>query len=299
MKKILLIVILLGGIYKVLFGGTVMVISWDSTGKYKTIISALNDSLPDDDIIVINVKKNKKKVKNAVKRITNEMPDVIVLLGDEVLKEAAPEIKAYPVIYALAVRPTDKIAAMKNVKGVPENVPINIQVDYIKKLFPTLKTIGVLFDQKNALQYAKILRTVGDNRGITMDFIGVNSKDGVETAIHLAATDGFILPVYTALFNNKKMLSKLVQQSIDNKVPLYGYSKQHVIDGALFTLLPDYQEHAELVVSFVKGVLSGIDIGQLSVSYGRRAIPFVNMSTVSKVGVKIPANVLKKSLTVN
>ncbi len=293
MRKLFLLISLL--LIIPLFAGTVVVVTWSEKGPYKIMTDAIIDSLPDDDIIIINMYENPKKLKGVVKRISSEMPNVVVLLGREVVEYVAPKIIPYPTIYALSPVPSSKVTSISSVKGVPETVPLNIQLSYIKQMFPSLKTVGVIFDQKTALEYAKALKKVGDEKNVNMDFIGINGEKDIETAMHLASIDGFIWPIYTSFIQKDKIRKKIISLSIEKKVPLYGFNEEDVKRGALFTLLPDYQKHAELMISMVKAVLSDTDIEKIPNAYGKKCTPYINLSTAGRIGVKIPDEILKDS----
>jgi ABC-type uncharacterized transport system substrate-binding protein len=234
---------------------------------------------------------------------------VIVALQDATLQVAVKRVKNTPVVFHLLADPFAAGAGksdtdhLPNITGVyspgfgdPEQ---SRRVDLIRRIVPKAHRIGVLFSPAEQLSvtFRDRLTAAARKAGLETVAVPVNAVGDVGDATRTLCgrkVDAI------ELFGNVAHAGfpALIKVARDCKVPVFSPAPFEVLQGAVASLFPDFQEG---------GVEAGKMIARILHGESPRSIPFyrvkstklaVNPGDAGKVGVTLPPDVVKQADTV-
>ncbi len=231
---------------------------------------------------------------------------VIVTLQDATLEAAVQRAKTVPVVFHLLSDPfaagagTSDSNHLPNITGVyspgfgdPEQTR---RVDMIRKVVPKAKKIGVLFSPEEALSVGFKDRMTKAAKAAGLQVIATpvsNVGDVGEATRSLCSQKADAIE----LFGNAAHagFASLIKVARECKIPVFSPSPFEVVNGAILSFYPDFQEG---------GVQAGKMIGRILKGESPANIPFyrvqttklvVNAGDAGKIGITISPDLLKQA----
>jgi ABC-type uncharacterized transport system substrate-binding protein len=231
---------------------------------------------------------------------------VIVTLQDATLAAAVQRAKNVPVVFHLLSDPfaagagtTDSNHA-PNITGVyspgfgdPEQTR---RVEMIQKVVPKARKIGVLFSQEEALSvsFKDRMTAAAKKAGLQVVAVPVSNVADVGEATRSLCSQKVNA---IELFGNVAHagFASLIKTARECKVPVFSPSPFEVVQGAVLSFAPDFQEG---------GVQAGKMIGRILKGESPANIPFyrvqatkliVNAEEAGKTGITISPDLLKQA----
>ncbi|HEX2450580.1 MAG TPA: ABC transporter substrate-binding protein [Gemmatimonadales bacterium] len=231
---------------------------------------------------------------------------VIVTLQDATLAAAVQRAKNVPVVFHLLSDPfaagagTSDSNHLPNITGVyspgfgdPEQTR---RVEMIKKVVPKAKRIGVLFSPEEALSVSFKDRMTQAAKKAGMQVIAVpvsNVADVGEATRNLCSQKVNAIELFGNVAHAG--FASLIKVARECKVPVFSPSPFEVVQGAVLSFAPDFQEG---------GVQAGKMIGRIIKGESPAKIPFyrvqatklvVNADEAGKTGITMPPDLLKQA----
>ncbi len=231
---------------------------------------------------------------------------VIVTLQDATLQAAVQRVKTVPVVFNLLSDPfaagagTSDSNHLPNITGVyspgfgdPEQAK---RVELIKRVVPKVRTVGVLFSPEEELSvtFKDRMTKAAGQAGLRVTAVPVSNVGEVGDAARSLCSQkvGAI-----ELFGNAAHagFASLIKVARECSVPVFSPSPFEVLQGAIASFYPDFQEG---------GVEAGKMIARVLRGESPAAIPFyrlqttklvVNQGDAGKMGITVPPDVVKQA----
>jgi len=175
----------------------------------------------------------------------------------------------------------------ENVTGVKDAPPIKKQIEFIKTLLPTAKTIGVIYNpgDNGSASSLETMRKEAKVQGFTLvEVTPINSSDIQAAVLQLVGkVDAIYVPLDNMIVSAMKTVSSL---ALKHKLPVFSADSGSVESGATACVGYSYPqvglETGELVANILKGEkTTEIDIaspGKIDVFINRKALETLNIS---------------------
>jgi putative ABC transport system substrate-binding protein len=182
---------------------------------------------------------------------------------------------------------------------VPVVVPARSQIDALRGLVPSIKSIGLLYDPRFNSDDVEEFKAVGKVLRLKVIARSVSDQRATPAALDemIPDVDALLLPA-DATVVSKAFLQYLVKRAFDKKIPVMTYSESFVRLGLLAALVPSYADNGRIAGRIAKRLLEGIPPSELEGAAVMRGALFVNKSAGDKMGLTIPARMLAPPTTV-
>lgn len=231
---------------------------------------------------------------------------VVVTLQDATLQAAVQRIKTVPVVFNLLSDPfaagagTSDTDHLPNVTGVyspgfgdPEQTE---RIALIKRIVPKARTIGVLFspEEKLSVDFKDRLTKAAGQAGMKVTAVPVSSVAEVGEATRTLCgkkVDAI------ELFGNAAHggFASLIKVARECKVPVFSPSPFEVLQGAVASFYPDFQEGGVEAGKMIARVLKGESPAKIPFYRLETTKTVVNPEDASKLGLPIPPEVVKEA----
>ena len=189
-------------------------------------------------------------------QIANGEYDIVVTVGTQTSRFIA-DCRAesnVPVVYTMLINTEDIFKNEDNVVGVSLNIPVELQLQEIKKTIPNAKTIGVLFNPKYNTRFVSEAETLGMKMGLNVEAIEVNDKTSIPKALSVnwyRMEAIWLIPDWTVT-SSESINQYIIKEALLRKVPVIGYNRSFYNYGAAIALILDYEkigvQTAEIVI---------------------------------------------------
>lgn len=236
------------------------------------------------------------------KKFAGDNPDVIVAIATPSAQSVVAATKTIPVVYSAV---TDPVAAKlvsswqpsgTNVTGVSDELPLDPQIDLMKKIVPTLKNVGYVYSpgEVNSTTVLEQLKTKLGGQGLNVVAAPAQRSSDVLTAAR--SLQGKVDLIYTSLDNNVvSSYESLYKAAVEMKTPLIAADTDSVKRGAVAALGVNYYDLGKKTGSVVVEILNGKKAGEIASSRMDAANLdlFVSKKNAAAEGITLPEDVLK------
>lgn len=218
--------------------------------------------------------------------------DLFVGITTPTTQAIANVIKDRPVVFA-AVSDSVKAGLVKdlqhpggNVTGTSDITLYEQQLDLIKKIKPSVKTIGILYNPSEDAAQSGLeqAQKYAPQFGLEIVTVTVNTSNDVLVSARsiVDKVDAFyIIPDSTVVSGQ----DALIKVAIENKKPLFAYEESGVEKGALATLSTNYAELGKRTGEIIVQILEGENPAEIPVIGVTSASLFINTTTAEKIGI--------------
>lgn len=230
--------------------------------------------------------------------IHSTAPDLILALGTKAARVAALHLGHVPIIYSMVLTPPDD--ALQSVKismtGATLSIPLDVQIEELKRAFPTLKRIGIISDPLRTKHLADSAADLCRTHGVEARVAWAKGEEEVPHAVR-ALKDSievlWMIPDETVLTPRSSRF--IIFELIKSGVPVIGLSSAYVKAGALMSLDCNYSDIGRQSAELAIRVLAGQKPGQLPYTIPRKYTRSLNMKILEHVRIQMDQAVLKDS----
>jgi putative ABC transport system substrate-binding protein len=175
------------------------------------------------------------------------------------------------------------------VTGASLDVPLDTQFDYLHRLLPEARSVGVLYSASETGTIVEAARKAAPAHGLTLVAEPVAEAGSAMSA--LAALMERVDVVWTVADSHvltPQSTSALVLASLRRRIPMIGLSTAHVRAGTLAALSCDYADVGRQTGEIVLRSLRGEKPENIPVSTPRTITLALNLRSASHLGVSIP-----------
>ncbi|HLD95085.1 MAG TPA: ABC transporter substrate-binding protein [Alphaproteobacteria bacterium] len=198
-------------------------------------------------------------------------------------------------------------SSSKNVTGISNFIPIKEQILFIQKILPSLKTLGILYNEGEANSVVLVERLEKEcaDLGILLIKQTVSKTSEVpQAAVKLSnQVDAvFITNDSTALSSFqcivKAALDKKDTKGNNTPIPVFVSDTDIVKEGALAALGPNQFDIGYQTGGLIAKILKGEDISTLCMQYPKKTELYLNQEMAEKIGISFPNDLLEQASVV-
>lgn len=172
---------------------------------------------------------------------------------------AAAEDKDIPVIFTAITDPVQAKLDSGNVTGTSDKLPVEAQLDLIRKLQPDAKTIGIIYttSEPNSISAIAEYQEKAGEYGFTIEAIGVTAQSEVTQAADTLVGKG--VDCFSNLTDNNVVgvLSSILEKTNEAGIPVYGSEVEQVKLGCIAAAGIDYYKLGIQTGAMAAKVLKG------------------------------------------
>ena len=212
---------------------------------------------------------------------------------------AAAEDKDIPVVFTAITDPEQAGLVGGNITGTSDKLPVDAQLDLIRKLQPEAKTIGILYttSEPNSVSAIAEYEAKAPDYGFTIEALGVTAQSEVTQAADTLIGKG--VDCFSNLTDNNVVgvLSSILEKTDEAGIPVYGSEVEQVKLGCVAAAGIDYvqlgRQTGMMAAKILTGEASAYDMGYETIAeYGI----YVNSDALAAFGIELPAEIAEKAI---
>ena len=181
-----------------------------------------------------------------------------------------------------------------NITGVSDRTPIKQQLEIMKQVVPTLKTVGILYtsSEDNSVKQAKQAEEDAKALGLEVKVATIANTNDIQQVTESLASqvDAIFVPIDNTIAS---AMATVTQVTDAVKVPVFPSADTMVADGGVLGVGVDqYQIGVETAKVVVK-VLKGANPADTPITLANKGVVYVNEEKAKKLGITIPESILK------
>lgn len=239
------------------------------------------------------------------RKFIGDRPDAIVAIATPAAQAVIAATKDVPVVFSAV---TDPVAAKlvphweasgTNVTGVSDTLPLDRQIDLVRRVVPGAKRVGMVYNpgEANSVVVVEQLRKLLPEQGMTL--VEAAAPRSVDVGSAAQSLIGKVDVIYTSTDNNVvsayEALVKVGQQA---KIPLVASDTDSVKRGAVAALGLNYPDIGEQTGRLVARILAGEAPGSIPSQTSDRLELFVNRGAAAKQGATLSKELLESAAQV-
>ena len=211
----------------------------------------------------------------------------------------AAEDKDIPVIFTAITDPVQAKLDSGNVTGTSDKLPVEAQLDLIRQLQPSAKTIGIIYttSEPNSVSTIAEYKEKAGDYGFTIDAIGVTAQSEVTQAADTLISHE--VDCFSNLTDNNVVgvLPAILEKTDAAGIPVYGSEVEQVKIGCVASAGIDYVQlgiqTGLMAAKVLRGEAACQDIPYETISeYGI----YVNSDALNALGIVLPEAVAEKAI---
>ena len=212
---------------------------------------------------------------------------------------AAAEDKDIPVVFTAITDPVEAGLDSGNVTGTSDKLPVEAQLDLIRKLQPDADTIGIIYttSEPNSVSAIAEYQEKCSDFGFTVEVIGVTAQSEVtQAADTLISKD---VDCFSNLTDNNVVgvLPSILEKTDEAGIPIYGSEVEQVKLGCVAAAGIDYIELGRQTGMMAEKILTGetsaYDMPYETISeYGI----YINSAAIEALGITLPEDIAEKAI---
>ena len=233
-----------------------------------------------------------------VQQLVEAKPGLIAASGATATSLALESVPTAPVVFFMVPNAldadflNDSSPYRARVTGVAADVSPKDQIDWIVRLHPAGKRVGVLHSPRTK-RTVEAIRVAGAERGVEVVAIeddGTEFAKAVDTLLQKGCGSALMIP--DAKIYNQTSIQHLLLWGIRQKKPVWTFSDSIVKSGAMAGLYCDTQAIGRQTAELVVKVLDGTPPSSLGVQYPRQFGRAVNDRTAEMIGLRLDESVI-------
>ncbi|MGB7480339.1 MAG: ABC transporter substrate-binding protein [Burkholderiaceae bacterium] len=239
------------------------------------------------------------------RKFIGDKPDAIVAIATPVAQAVVSATKSIPVVYSAV---TDPVAAKLvkswepaggNVTGVSDVLPLDKQIELIKRVLPNAKRVGMVYNpgEANSVVVVEQLKKLLPAAGLTL--VEAPAPRTVDVGAAAKSLVGKVDLIYTSTDNNVvSAYESMVKVATESKLPLIASDTDTVKRGAIAALGVNYYDIGRQTGKLVVRILKGEKPGAIASETSSKLELFVNPGMAEKQGVKLSPELIQAAKTV-
>ncbi|ALM86954.1 ABC transporter substrate binding protein [Bordetella sp. N] len=240
------------------------------------------------------------------RKFIGDRPDAIVAVSTPAAQAVAAATKDVPLVYAAV---TDPVAAQlvvstqqatgTNVTGVSDALPLDRQIELIKKIVPTAKRVGMVYNPGEANSVAVVKQLQDLLPKSSMSLIEAAAPRTVDVGSAARSLIGKADVIFASTDNNVvAAFESLAKVSNDAKIPLIASDTDSVQRGAVAAIGVNYRDMGLQAGRMVVRILKGDKPGAIPPEGAGKVALYVNSTAAQKQGVTLSDALLKSAAQV-
>lgn len=271
--------------------GTVSIVVVKEMGipAYDTAAAGFREILEKENITA-HVKTYDHKDKHIIPRIKSQHPDLILTVGSTASKLVSQAIKDIPIVFTMVMDPDFRQITSKNMAGVSLDIPVKIQLEYLRRVLPAFKRVGVIYNQPENEIIVKEAQQQAAKLGLILKPFPIRSLHEIPKIRDLNVDILWMIPDY--IMSQPPIIKRMLLSSLREKIPLMGYSRNYARGGALLALSCDFKDVGRQSGEIAVNILKGEDYPGPGVQNPRKVTLYLNQGAADRFGIVFPEKII-------
>lgn len=230
-----------------------------------------------------------------IPQIIKEKPNIVYTIGANASKLVITE-QIKPVVFSMVLNPG--VISNIHVTGASLNISSSKKLTIIKRFFPNVKRVGIIYSSGSTQVYNETLKAC-DEIGFQLVGEKVDSrKEFSETLKKIfRRVDIFVMiPDQRVYFS--RSIEHLLIESVKKKLPVAGLSSLHTQAGALISFESDYSDLGRQAGEIAFRILKGEKPVDIPTSRPRKIKYSLNLRVAERLGLEIHPKIIKEASVV-
>jgi putative ABC transport system substrate-binding protein len=250
-----------------------------------------------------NAQADQSNLQTIAQRFVNNKVNLICAIATPAAQTVANATKDIPIVgtaitdYEQAKLVKSNAKSGTNVTGTSDMNPIKEQIDLLMKLVPKAKTIGFIYSSSevNSQIQIKAAKQYAESKGLKTMEATVSTVNDIQQAANslVGKVDALYIPTDNVLASAMPTLTTI---TTDAKIPVICGEGNMVKAGGLATLAIDYHKLGFQAGIMAADILDGKKkVQDMGIETQKEFQTVINEEIAKKIGVTIPADLLKKA----
>lgn len=245
-----------------------------------------------------NAQGEQANAQTICKQFADSKKDLIFAIATPAAQAAYNATKDIPIIFTAVTDPVKAEIAKDwkslgtNVTGTSDKVPVDKQIELLKKLIPNAKTVGVIYNtsETNSVIQVDELKAAAEKQGLAVKEVGVTNVNEINQ--NLASALGQIDVLYTPTDNTVASGYALVGKlCLEKNIPIIGAEEAVVTKGGLASIGIDYYKLGKEAGEKAADVLSGKKPSEVEITTLSEMSFTINTDVAKKLNITIPSDI--------
>ena len=258
---------------------------------YKEALAGLQQQMAGNNPEVqldVHFLQGDNRIAIAALQAARESTAVVVTFGTAATQAALIGEGQTPVVAAMVFN-SDLLRRTPSATAVILDMPLEAQFDWLRRMLPDYRTVGVLYNPKENQQRVDAAIRVARERGLKLIARAVEGPQDLPGALDSLSRQIDVLWSMTdAVVISPQTAQPILLFSFRNRIPLVGLSSTWVKAGALYSLDWDYGDIGRQAGELVQRILRGAKPADLPTASPRKLTYAVNMKSAQQLGVDVP-----------
>jgi len=240
--------------------------------------------------------ENARLIQNA----RNIRANLILLIGSGAAKSFTPIPSNVPVIYCMILQPEALGLTGSNITGVSLEIPHSVKLEYLKRLSPNVKRIGLLYNANNVNEIVNDMARASAAADIELFTAAVNSSAEISNALKgfKDTVDALYLPQDRTLLE-KRAFEYITLFSIQNRIALVIPTAKFVKMGGLMAADVDLVGIGRQVGNIANRIIAGSNPAAIPPEKPKEFVLALNARVASLIGLEIPPSLMNNAKIYN
>lgn len=245
-----------------------------------------------------NAQGEQANAQTICKQFVDAKKDLIFTIATPAAQAAYNSTKDIPIIFTAVTDPVKAEIAKDwknsgtNVTGTSDKVPVDKQIELLKKLIPNAKTVGVIYNtsETNSVIQVDELKSAAEKQGLTVKEVGVTSVNEINQ--NLSSALGQIDVLYTPTDNTVASGYALVGKlCVEKNIPIIGAEEAIVTKGGLASIGIDYYKLGKEAGLKAAEVLGGKKPSEVEITTLSEMSFTINTDVTKKLNITLPSDI--------
>lgn len=223
----------------------------------------------------------------AFKKIAESRPALVLAVGPAAAVGARRQFSDVPVLFVMVPYFEKYELDGQNTTGIALTSDLSLELTTLKAVLPKVKRVGVVEDPRYSKKFVDDAAQLAQSRGLTLVPLELDFANRIDKVLQSAKgkIDALIV-ISDKTVGNATVVERLLQFSVDERVPVVGLAPGQVKQGALFALSP-----APLALGQQAGrlanrvLLEKVDPGAIAVGPPEGVELHVNLGAAKRLGL--------------
>ena len=229
----------------------------------------------------------------AVQRIKAGGASLVFTVGSAATDAAVKEIADIPIVACLVLR-TENLKRSTNATGVALEFPVATQFEWIQRMLPEARSIGVLYNAGENQRTVHDAAEIAKKAGLTLEAERVRSPQDVPAALNrLSKRVDVLWGIPDSIMLAPPIAKNVLLFSFRNSIPFVGPSATWVKAGALYSLDWDYTDLGGQCGEMADRILRGAAPASLPAATPRKVRYTLNTVTARQMKLFFPDQLVR------
>lgn len=275
----------------------IVILSGQDAKPYQEVLAGFRQSLSKQGITlnveVHSLQGNQANTQELLADVKRKGARLVVTLGSAATQAAVRELSHLPLLATMVMNAGD-IQSASNATAVLLDFPLDIQLQWLKRIISGAGTVGVLFNPKENQARVNTAALIAKGKGLTLTPQAVDTPRALPDALdNLSRTVDVLWGISDSVVMTPQTAEPILLSTLRNKIPLVGLSASWVKAGALYALDRDYADIGLQCGEVAGKVLNGAAAGSLAPAPPRKVTYALNLKTAGALELELPQELIR------